>query len=244
MTEENNMEDVHIEQAINQDPSMPDTENEPIVQAVSDEKSRSKPNKGNTILWVISGILLAGMIGIYLLHFLSQEEARPIPPAAFYSKAGGITVAFVNSDTIKSNYLMVKDMQKVLEQKFATLDNEIRAKQQALENKAAELQKKYEARQMTQEEAARQQEMLQEESKRVYDLNQEYSGRMAQEESQMNTTFIDSIDHFLKRYNKNYNFDYILGYSRGGGILFAKDTLDITADVLKGLNDEYRKKKK
>jgi outer membrane protein len=221
------MEEVRIEQ--------PTPPTEPTIAAL--------PTHRHTILYVVTALLFAGMIGIYLLHFLQKNEARPIPPAALYNKAGGITVAFVNSDSIKSNYLMVKDMQKVLEQKFATLDNEIRAKQLALENKAAELQKKYEARQMTQEEAARQQQLLQEESKRVYDLNQEYSGRMAQEESKMNTVFIDSIDNYLKRYNKTYNFDYILGYSRGGGILFAKDTLDITADVLKGLNDEYLKKK-
>jgi len=228
MTEEHNREGCHIE------PSAPVVENQ-----VSE-----KPAQKNTLLWIVRGVLIAGMIGIYLLHFLAGEKARPLPPAAFYAKSGGITVAFVNSDSIKANYIMVKDMQKVLEQKFATLDGEIRSKQLSLENKAAELQKKYEARQMSQEEAARQQEMLQAEGKRVYDLNQEYSGRMAEEESKMNTVFIDSIDNYLKRYNRNFNFDYILGYSRGGGILFAKDTLDITADVLKGLNDEYLKKKK
>jgi outer membrane protein len=32
----------------------------------------------------------------------------------------------------------------------------------------------------------------------------------------------------------------VIGYSKGGGVLYAKEDLDITQDVLKGLNEEYK----
>jgi outer membrane protein len=31
----------------------------------------------------------------------------------------------------------------------------------------------------------------------------------------------------------------VIGYSKGGGVLYAKEDLDITQEVLKGLNTEY-----
>ncbi|MEI6575022.1 MAG: OmpH family outer membrane protein [Bacteroidota bacterium] len=228
MTEDHHLEEIPVE---------------PIIQTIETHTIVSRTPKPG-LVWILFGFLFAGLLGIYILYFLKPNNVRELPPAAFYKKTGGITVAFVNSDTIKSKYTMVLEMQKMLEQKFATLDNELHAKQQALESKAADLQKKYDARQINQEEAAKQQELLQSESKKLYDLNQQYTSKMADEEGKMNNIFIDSIDHYLKRYNSTLKFDYILGYTRGGGILFAKDTLDITADVLKGLNEEYQKRQK
>lgn len=228
MTEEHNMEETFVEQ--------PEPSKEEVIV---------KPAQpGNKLIMILIFILFAGLLGIYLLFFLKKDTSPKVPAAALYHKAGGITVAFVNSDSIKSKYMMVKEMQKTLEQKFASLDGDVRVKQQALESKASELQQKYDAHLITQEEAAKQQDYLQTEGKKLYDLNQQYSARMADEENKMNNIFIDSIDNYLKRYNQMFNFDYILGYSRGGGILFAKDTLDITEDVLKGLNEEYLKKSK
>jgi outer membrane protein len=55
----------------------------------------------------------------------------------------------------------------------------------------------------------------------------------------MNVALIDSVMNFLKRYNEKYKFDYILGFTKGGNILYANDTLDVTNDVIKELNAAY-----
>jgi Skp family chaperone for outer membrane proteins len=55
---------------------------------------------------------------------------------------------------------------------------------------------------------------------------------------------LDTVTNFLKRYNRSYNFDYILGYANSGQILLASETLDITGDVVKELNKEYQEKGK
>ena len=86
-------------------------------------------------------------------------------------------------------------------------------------------------------------EQLKAEGQKLYQLNQDYTSRMSDEEQRLNQVFVDSIHNFLKRYNSKFGFDYILGYSKGGGILLAKDTLDITSTVLDGLNKEFKDKK-
>jgi outer membrane protein len=190
-------------------------------------------------------LVLAGLVVLYILFFVqksNQSNTVAIPAAANYMKEGGLKIAFVNSDSIKEHYQLVMDLQKNLETKFAQYDGEISRKQQLLEQQAQDLQKKYESRQISAEDAQRADEQLQAEGRKVYELNQTYSNKMAEEESKLNKVFIDSIYNFLQRYNSNNTFDYILGYSKGGGILFAKDTLDITKEVIENLNKEYLNK--
>ena len=59
---------------------------------------------------------------------------------------------------------------------------------------------------------------------------------------EMNVILVDSITNFLNRYNLQHNYDYVLGYSKGGGILLAKDTFNITDQVLAAMNEAYTNK--
>jgi len=82
------------------------------------------------------------------------------------------------------------------------------------------------------------------EQQTLIDLKEQYTNTLAEQEYQMNQRFIDSVTNFLQRYNKNKSFDYILGYTKGGGILFANEKNDITYLVIEGLNKEYKNIKK
>jgi outer membrane protein len=39
---------------------------------------------------------------------------------------------------------------------------------------------------------------------------------------------------YVKSFNKKHGYDFIFGYSRGGGILYTNDSLDITKALTKG----------
>jgi outer membrane protein len=223
-----------------EDPLMTD---QPVDETALPEQPKER--KPFPIMKYLNILVLAGLVVLYILFFVqksNQSNTVAIPAAANYMKEGGLKIAFVNSDSIKEHYQLVMDLQKNLETKFAQYDGEISRKQQLLEQQAQDLQKKYESRQISAEDAQRADEQLQAEGRKVYELNQTYSNKMAEEESKLNKVFIDSIYNFLQRYNSNNTFDYILGYSKGGGILFAKDTLDITKEVIENLNKEYLNK--
>lgn len=215
------------------------------VEPDQPEPLQKKPKKEITFSKYMGLLALAAVIVLYALYFIHQAKQHKdiaIPAAASFNKAGGLRVAFVNSDSIKAHYQLVKDLQKNLENKYAQYENDIARKQQLLESKAQDLQKKYESKQISAEEAQQYDQQLQQESKQVYELNQQYSTKIADEEGRLNQVFIDSIYNYLQRYNKIVQFDYILGYSKGGGILYARDTLDITKEVLENLNKEYKEK--
>jgi outer membrane protein len=66
-----------------------------------------------------------------------------------------------------------------------------------------------------------------------------YTQQVADKELNMNLRLLDTVTNFLKRYNRHYGYDYILGYKTAGEILLANDSLEITRDVLNTLNEEY-----
>ena len=65
--------------------------------------------------------------------------------------------------------------------------------------------------------------------------DQEYNDFMARRQNDIKS----KIEKFLKDYNKDKNFSYIVSYEQG--LFYFKDTAyNITADVIKGLNEMYK----
>jgi outer membrane protein len=65
------------------------------------------------------------------------------------------------------------------------------------------------------------------------------SNALAEEQAGKTDELISNIQDYLKKYNEDDRYDMVIGYSKGGGVLYAKEKMDITAEVLKGLNEEY-----
>jgi len=76
------------------------------------------------------------------------------------------------------------------------------------------------------------------------DKKDRYTQQVADKEMKMNLTLLDTVTNFLKRYNRTYKYDYIMGLKTAGEILVANDTLDITKDVLNALNKSYQEREK
>ncbi len=204
------------------------------------EQKKGKRFGGVKIPW-FQVLVIAALAGIYILFFLfiyGRQEKETIQAVSF-QKEGGMKIAFINSDSLKANYQLVKDLHERLESRFNHLNQDINKRQTTLESKANDLQSKYESKQISLEQAQKMDEQLKAESQQLYQLNQEYSEQMEEEELRLNQIYIDSIHSFLERFNLTYQFDYILGYSKGSGILYARDTLDITPFVVEALNKEY-----
>jgi outer membrane protein len=66
------------------------------------------------------------------------------------------------------------------------------------------------------------------------------AGNLQQEQAKKTDALLTNIQNYLKKYNSGNKFDMVIGYSKGGGVLYAKEDLDITQEVLKGLNEEYK----
>ncbi len=89
---------------------------------------------------------------------------------------------------------------------------------------------------MSPEDRAREEEQLMGKQQQLMEMKQSLVDQLQMEESDMNDSIHNNLTRYLREYNKDKNYLYILGYQRGSGILLANDSLDITREILEGLN--------
>ncbi len=65
---------------------------------------------------------------------------------------------------------------------------------------------------------------------------------MMKEQSELNKKLFESITNFLVEYNKEKGYEIVLSTVVAGNVLYAADGFDITQDVVKRLNEQYKKK--
>lgn len=204
------------------------------------QKKKSLP-----LQMIVNIILLVGLLILFVLFFTVRKKTEPTLPLAF-QKTGStaMKVVFVNIDTLNVRYEYVKVMKNDLEGTGKKLQAEMQAEQSAFETEAADFQKKVTANSIPEDKAKVIYESLMKKQQALSEKKDKYTQQVADKELSMNIALIDTVTNFLKRYNRKYHYDYILTYKTAGDILLANDTLDITADVLKSLNEEYNARKK
>ena len=148
-------------------------------------------------------------------------------------------IVYVNTDTLLNNYEYYKDVVKEFENKSFALDNELQRKAQSFQNEVALFQRRVQAGGLSEQQALTQQAALQKKEQDIMMYRENAAGNLQQDQAKKTDELLTKIHEYLKKYNASDRYDMVIGYSKGGGVLYAKEDLDITQDVLKGLNDEY-----
>jgi outer membrane protein len=222
----------------NEQVAIPNELTSPAADVVKPDREKINP-----VLLTLNLITLAGIIILFILYFSgSGNKNNALSNAIDKANKGAISVAFVNNDSILSNYELVKKMRADLEAKSKRLEGEVAAKQKSFEKDAAYFQEQVSKKAISDQSAQEIYGQLQQNQQKIYELRDRYAAELQQSEMDMNVALIDSVMNFLKRYNDKYKFDYILGFTKGGNILYANDTLDVTKDVIKQLNIAYQEK--
>ncbi|GAB3708199.1 hypothetical protein GCM10027592_43070 [Spirosoma flavus] len=186
---------------------------------------------------ILNVVLTIAVAVLYYLHFKDrQPEAAPAAPV----EAKGRSIVYVNVDSLLTRYEYFKDTQKVLESKRFQLENDLAAKGRNLQNKVAFFQQR--APTMTQEQGRATEASLQKEQQDILAYRERAAQNLALEEQTKNKELYDQIYDYLKKINAQNKYEFVLGYTKGGGILFADQAADRTKTVLDGLNKEYQSK--
>lgn len=187
---------------------------------------------------------VVAMIALCLMGMTGCSKADKKAPASKNASAKsekGVTIAFVDLDSLMAHYQYYLDCSKTLEQKSEKISNDLNNKAVALQKEMAEAQDKYQKGQLTQEQASQLQVRLQNKQTQLQNQQQSYSEAFQKEQAKYNKALHDSIDNFLQSYNKTAGFTYILSRSNDN-ILLADPKYDITEEVISGLNKRYKKK--
>ncbi|MEI8203711.1 MAG: OmpH family outer membrane protein [Bacteroidota bacterium] len=190
---------------------------------------------------LINGILLVAVLILYIMLFsgIKKNDASTSESA---SLGGNNNIAYVNSDTLIDNYDLVKELKADLEKKKMSLESDVSGKQQSFETKVKNYQDNLQKKRITDDQAKNAESKLMKERQDIMELSDKYTHLLSQQELEMNYRVQDSIINIVHRLKSGKKYDFILGFSKGGGILFANEKHNITGEVLKQLNEEYKKK--
>lgn len=150
-------------------------------------------------------------------------------------------IAYVEVDSLMSQYEFCKEYTLLLTKRSESFKARLNSKGQKLENALMEFQQKMQQGTYTQEEAQKAQANLQKQQQELQALQEELAVQFDQEQQKYNKEMRDSIQSFLREYNKSKGYCIILSKA-GDNILYADPAMDITEDVVAGLNKRYKKK--
>lgn len=196
--------------------------------------------------FIFKGILALAVALSFSQCANNQNSVAPAPAANSEEVANAnLRIAFVEIDSLLTKYNFCKDLNELMLQKEENIRTTLNEKAKKLEADAREWERKVQNNGFaSQERAQQEQQRILKQQQDLQALQQKLSDELAAENQKNNLELRDSISSFLKQYNKEKNFDLILSNSGLDNLLYAKKALNITDEVVNGLNSRYTPKKK
>lgn len=186
--------------------------------------------------------LLLAAVAAMMMASCGGNSEKAAEQKTIEAPEGGQLVAYVEWDSLVSQYQFCKDYNEVMALEYENAQRTLASKQHDLQQHMASVQKKYENNGFTtRDELDRAQANLQREQQDLQELDARLSAQFAENQESFAKEINDSLQNYIKVYNKNGKFSFILSKS-GNNILFADSAYDVTADIVKGLNDRYKAK--
>lgn len=187
---------------------------------------------------ILNVVLLVAILVLYFLHFSSQNQTED-QPASLATAAIPLNIAYINSDTLLKNYEFSKVAADELENKKDELQAEYENRARGLQTEIQNFQRN--AQNMTIAQARAVEEDLTKKQQNLLRYQETLTQSLMQEEAKISNDLYDKVSDYLHKYGLANNFQLVLTYQKGSGVLYANDSLNITQEVVTGLNDAYAK---
>ncbi|MEZ5105145.1 MAG: OmpH family outer membrane protein [Draconibacterium sp.] len=193
--------------------------------------------KGTSL--IISIVLFVAVAVLYVLHFTGGKSAESYSGE---SKAvvshGGLKIAYVKADSVILNYKLAEDLHDDFTSKQEAYTTEYGTKRQSFERDAAAFQEKLQRGGfLTEQRAIQERDRLLGIEQEVSKMDQELSGKLAEMQAANNQQILDSLMSCLNSFNVGKKYDYVFN---AANILIGDEADNITADILKAMNERYK----
>lgn len=211
--------------------------------ACSNEKKKCGCKYFQTILNIV---LLAAVVVLFVLHFkgngtssLANPDAKPAP-----AQKGALKIAYVNTDTLNAKYEYIQDLEKELKAYTTAKENSYKQQMTSFQNDYQNFLKTGDQLTLTQQQAKEAE--LKKCAERLSGLEQELTLQIAKKQADDQEKMVKAVYAFIREYNAaNQKFNLILAKSGASSpVLYGDEEMNITDEIINGLNEEYRNLKK
>ncbi len=152
-------------------------------------------------------------------------------------------IAFIRMDSLVQNYDRFVDLSSAFESRATKVTGDLEARARSLQNEINSFQDKINKGLMTTRDAQAEQTRIETRGQQFDNDRQTQVAELAEEEQVMTNQVFYAINEYVAKFNADLRFKMILTTSGGSPIIHADPALDITAEVLRGLNAEYAAEK-
>lgn len=190
---------------------------------------------------ILNVVLLVAVAILYVLHFSGPGKVESKFSSSDTSVVN-LKVAYINSDSVLKHYDYLKVNREQLEVKTKKMDQELQNRTVGLRNEITAYQRNVSGMTLGQARAAEEDLGKKQQNLQLY--QQTLQQQLLQEEAKLNKELYERITGFLKEYGQEKGLQVVLKFDPGSDMLYGGESLDITDDVIKGLNQTYQAEKK
>lgn len=196
-------------------------------------------------LLVVNAILLVAVSYLLYKQFTNNPPAPDISSSSNLNDKDSllnkkILFAYINPDSIQNQYSLAQEVSREFERKSEALNNEINKMEREYKEKMEKYQQK--APTMTEQEINAARQDMESTQRQMLERKQALEEEFGQWVASRNVSVRKKIQEFLKRYNSKGVYSFI--FSHENFFYYSDTAYDITRDVIKGLNEEYKASKK
>lgn len=188
-------------------------------------------------------IILFLLVAVLFYFQFNQENKDALDTesriAASTGQSTELGLRLVNTDSIWSSYDYVEQLRAELDEKQKQYANELEREVQKFQSNVEKFQQGMMT--MSMEEGQQKQEELMLKEQELQQLQENYNLMLIEEEQKMKAKLRERITAFLLKFKKE-GVDLILDNSESSSTLLYPDSLDITTQVITGLNEAMQEK--
>lgn len=201
---------------------------------------------------MLNGILIVAVSILFYLQFAGNSPEKKIvahePTLLHDSSSYPLKdiplrqTAYIHTDSLFEKFLFVKNMRDELAAEKLKYESNYENELKKLEKEVYDFRDK--APYMSQQEGESKQLELAEKEQKLMKLERDLSAKLGELEIEKNKQIQKAVIEYLEKLNKEKNYAYIFGYNGMGNVLYAHPVLDITEEVVTGLNREFSEMKR
>lgn len=197
------------------------------------------------VAWVINGVFAIAIVVLFVLVLSDkpiqndQDQQTDQSDPVISQQSGDLKVGYVLIDSLLAYYKMAQDLSEELLKSQQGLESELTNKGQKLEKKIADYQYQVQRGLITSWDAKEKEKQLTEEQQVFVNLQNDMQNKLLREEQEKNAQVYETVIDFIDRYNEDKGYNLIISQNAGGVLLYAEKYMNLTKEVLEGLNAEY-----
>ena len=185
------------------------------------------------ISMIVQAALAVAVIVLFVLHFNKPAETS----AAANVQPAQAKIGYIQADTVLKYYDFLKVEQEKFDARGKTIEQDLKNRATALQTEIDSYKSNY--GNMTIGQAKAVEEDLARKNQN-FEMNREkVTQELMAEQEKLNQELYNRITKFLKSFSEKQGLHMVLKYNTQSDVLYASEVLDVTQDVIKGLNEEY-----